>query len=232
MYAEIFPNYGRRTSVGRINVGFRYPTGLNMITRLLVLVILTGLLKIPPVTLAATSNIEDVADVINKQLESTSDPKTIAKLYCFRARSYAEQGDLKKAKNDYLRALEASYEGWILNELGFFMFNIGEFEKAYNVSTRVINDFPHLQEEATKLQLQAKKKWEEEYLKNNPPTIELDSVPDPHRVTRHDLLNQQNKGSNQKKTKSSSPGKPISEHWGKHPATKHIPVPERKRMDY
>jgi len=56
-----------------------------------------------------------------------------------------------------LRALRASYEGWILNELVFFMYNIGEFENAYKVSTRVLNDFPHLKEEATKLQIQAKK---------------------------------------------------------------------------
>lgn len=205
--------------------------GMNMVTRILVLVMAAGLLM-PPALPAASPDVDDAVQAINEQLESAGDPQEKARLYCFRARNYAESGDLKQAQDDYLRALNASYEGWILNELGLFMYKIGEFEKAYNVSTRVLNDFPHLKKEAAKLQSQAKKKWEEDYLKNNPPTITLDGVSDPHRVTRHDLINRQKSGINQTKKKSSSAGKPISEHWGKHPATKHIPVPTRKPVDY
>ncbi len=202
-----------------------------MIIRLVVLAILTGLLR-PPISAAAASDIDDVVKEITKQLASTGDPQAQAKLYCFRARNYAQNGDSERAQNDYLRALNASYEGWILNELGFFMFKIGEFEKAYNVSTRVLSDFPHLKQEAAKLRSLAKKKWEEDYLKNNPPTITLDSVPDPHRITRHDLIDQRKNGTQNKKQQPEISTEPISTHWGKHPATKHIPVPERKRLEY
>ena len=183
---------------------------------------------------ASNSDSQIQIDQINERLEVVKDSKGKAKLYTYRARSYAKSGKKEQAKNDYITALNASYEGWILNELGYFMFNIGEFEKAYNVSTRVLNDFPHLRTEATKLQVKARKKWEEEYLKNNPPTITIDTVPDPARKSRHDMINQKSEGqgtyrrSNNSSTESS---KPISEHWGNHPATKHIPVPERKSLD-
>lgn len=207
---------------------------LGTFIRLLIFTIFIGPFCIPYLS-ASESDFQIQVNQINEQLAAVKEPKAKAKLYTYRARSYAKSGNREQAKNDYLAALNASYEGWILNELGYFMFNIGEFEKAYNVSTRILNDFPHLKTEATKLQLQAKKKWEEEFLKNNPPTITIDTVPDPNRKTRHDVMNQKSKGTGSYSSRKKSSGKsskPISEHWGKHPATKHIPVPERKSLDY
>jgi tetratricopeptide (TPR) repeat protein len=127
---------------------------------------------------------------ISQQLSTIDAPKQRAKLLCYRARNYYKVGDQKKAKEDYFKALNTSYEGWILNELGYFMYKTGEFEKAYNIADRVITDFPHFNEEANKLKSQARKAWEEDYLKKNPPLITLDSAPDPNRKTRHDVIRQ------------------------------------------
>jgi len=200
----------------------------------LIFTIFLGSFCIPYLS-ASESDFQIKINLINEQLSAVKEPKAKAKLYAYRARSYAKSGNREQAINDYLTALNAAYEGWILNELGYFMFNIGEFEKAYNVSTRILNDFPYLKTEATKLQLQAKKKWEEEFLKNNPPTITLDTAPDPNRKTRNDLMNQKSRGNGSYRSSRKSSGKsskPISEHWGNHPATKHIPVPERRSLDY
>jgi tetratricopeptide (TPR) repeat protein len=139
---------------------------------------------------AAPDMPQDMIDGINKQLAITDAPKQRAKLFCYRARNHYKAGDQKKAKDDYFKALNTSYEGWILHELGHFMYQTGEFEKAYNIADRVIADFPQFNEEAHKLKKQARQKWEEDYLKNNPPNITLDSAPDPYRQTRHDVIRQ------------------------------------------
>jgi hypothetical protein len=118
--------------------------------------------------------------------------------------------------------MNTSYEGWILNELGYFMYKLGEYEKAYNVADKVLTDFPHFEKKATELKKLAKVKWDEEYLKANPPTITIDTAPDPNRVTRHDLVRQSEvkhstssnthtyKGSSSKKNNSGGGGSHIS----------------------
>ena len=99
---------------------------------------------------------QDIINSINDQLTTTNNPKEKAKLYCYRARSYAKAGEQEKAKDDYLRAINTSYEGWILNELGHFMYDIGEYEKAFNVANKVLADFPQYEKEASNLKNQAK----------------------------------------------------------------------------
>ena len=137
---------------------------------------------------AASDTSQDMIGNINKQLAITDAPKQRAKLFCYRARNHYKAGNQKKAKDDYFNALNSSYEGWILHELGHFMFKTGEFEKAYNIADRVIADFPQFKEDAHKLKKQARQEWEEDYLRNNPPQIILDSAPDPNRQTRHDVI--------------------------------------------
>lgn len=169
-----------------------------------------------PANALPSPTLEEQITTINSQLETAANPKDTAKLYCYRARNYAKSGKIKEAKSDYFKALNTSYDGWILNELGYFMYKNGDYEKAYNISLKVLGDFPHLEKEAEYLKNQAKKMWDEEYKKKNPPTIIMDSEPDPSRVTRHDLIQQspQKSGSNTyapptaktKKTKSSSSG--------------------------
>lgn len=160
-----------------------------MTLRIVLLFFLLGLLGSPSLD-ASSTNPKDMIKVITDQLTTVDNPEEKAKLYCYRARNYAKAGDQAKAKNDYFKALNISYEGWILNELGYFMYKGGEYQKAYNVADKVMIDFPQFKKEATKLKNQAKAKWDEEYLKDNPPTITIDTAPDPNRVTRHDLNRQ------------------------------------------
>ena len=207
---------------------------LDMIERLSILAILVVLIGISS-SHASSSETKEKIDSINAQLESIDDPKTKAKLYCYRARNHTKSGDHEKAKADYLKALNTSYEGWILKELGYFMYKLGEYEKAYNVSVKLLDDFPYLEQEATKLKTQAKNKWEEEYLKKNPPTITIDTVPDPNRVTRHDMIqqtetSQRSKNSGGKQTNKSN--RSGYKYWDTHPKTKNIPVPKQRNLDY
>jgi tetratricopeptide (TPR) repeat protein len=207
---------------------------LNMVTRLLILALLLGLFAVPRL-IASSPDSQAMLTMINGQLESTHDPKGKAKLYCYRARNYAKSGDLDKAKDDYLTALNSSYEGWILQELGLFMYTTGQYEKAYNVSVKVLKDFPYLKNEASKLKMQSKNKWDEEYLENNPPTITLDTVPDPNRLTRHGLIKQaetRQGAQNSSKTQSGQSAKPVYKYWGTHPKTKNIPEPKQRNFDY
>ena len=162
-----------------------------MTIRLMLFLLLFGLSDTPSLE-ASSANQQDMIKVITDQLATVDDPKEKAKLYCYRARNYAKAGEQAKAKDDYFKAINTSYEGWILNELGYFMYKSGEYEKAYNVADKVLTDFPQFNKEATKLKKQAKVKWDEEYLKANPPTVTIDTAPDPNRVSRHDLVKQQN----------------------------------------
>jgi hypothetical protein len=115
------------------------------------------------------------------------------------------------------------------------MYKTRQYEKAYNVSVRVLSDFPYLKNEAGLLKQKSKKKWDEQVLTDNPPTITLDTVPDPNRVTRHDLINQAEAARGSQKGRRAQSGqspKPMYKYWGKHPATKHIPEPRQKNFDY
>ena len=199
----------------------------------MLLFLLIGLLDNPSLE-ASSTNQQEMIKAITDQLTTVHDPKEKAKLYCYRARNYAKAGEQAKAIEDYFKAINASYDGWILNELGYFMYNSGEYEKAYNVANKVMTDFPQFKKEAAKLKTQAKTKWDEEYLKNNPPTITIDTAPDPDRVTRQDLINKTKTSQgaiNSSKAQTSNSSKPVSKHWGKHPATKHIPVPKQRNYD-
>lgn len=74
-----------------------------------------------------------------------------------------------------------------------------------------------------KLKTQSKNKWEEEYLKNNPPTITIDTVPDPYRVTRHDMIQQTETSQRRKKSggkQTNESNKSGYKYWETHPKTK------------
>jgi tetratricopeptide (TPR) repeat protein len=205
-----------------------------VIDRLIILLVILVLMGVPTLS-ASSSEALDMAESLNIQLDATDDPKAKAKLYCYRARNYTKSGEHEKAKDDYLRALNASYEGWILKELGHFMYKRGEYEKAYNVSVKLLNDFPYLEKEANHLKTQSKKKWEEEYLRNNPPTITIDTAPNANRVSRHDLIQQTEShqktqyGGGKQTNKSNNSG---YKYWSGHPKTKNIPVPKQRNMDF
>lgn len=109
------------------------------------------------------------------------------------------------------------------------MYKIGEYEKAYNVSLKLLNDFPYLEEDAHRLNAQSKKKWNEEYLRTNPPKISIDSAPDPNRITRHDLIKQtetRQKSHYSREKQPQESTKPVYKYWHSHPKMRTIPEPK------
>jgi tetratricopeptide (TPR) repeat protein len=157
---------------------------------LVALLFCAALVIIVPLETLGAAGPEAQIEAINLQLQTAVSPKDQAKLYCYRARNHEIAGNIAQAKEDYFKALNTSYEGWILNELGYFMHRHGEYEKAYNISLKVLEDFPYLKKEAESLNIESRKMWDEALTKANPPTIIMDAEPDPHRVTRHDLIRQ------------------------------------------
>lgn len=131
---------------------------------------------------------EEIISLLDNQIENAPNDTERSKYYCFRARNYTKIRDLDKAEQDYLAALDYAYSGWILNEYSYFLYRVGEYERAYRAAARVEQDFPHLKSEAGKIKKKAKSKYQEEYNAAHPPTILLDSKVDPNRVTRHDLI--------------------------------------------
>lgn len=205
-----------------------------MIVRAVFLLIVVELMGIHTI-MASSLDIQENVKVINSQLESAKDPKIKAKLYCYRARNYTKSGEMEKAEDDYLAALNSSYEGWILSEFGYFMYKSGQYEKAYNISLRLLEDFTYLKDKASKLKKESKKRWEEEYLKNNPPNITIVTEPDPNRVTRHNLIKQQQAGKGVQQSGGKRPGKSSEstyKYWGSHPKTKNIPEPKQRSLDF
>lgn len=167
-----------------------------------------------PLLSGASTDIENKREAINTQLQNTANPKEKAKLYCYLARNYEKTQDIEEAKKNYFKALNTSYDGWILNELGYFMYKHGEYDKAYNISLKVLADFPHLKKDADNLRVKAEKMRNEEYAKLNPPTIIMDSQPDPNRVTRHDLIRKSNQSYSSAAPKSSVKTKKSSNSGG------------------
>ena len=145
-----------------------------------------------------------IIDMIDKQIDMAETDKEKAKLCCYKARNHRKLNQPDLAEQDYLEALELAYTGWILNEYSNFLYKAGEYERAYKAASKVIEDFPHLHKEASITRDKAKAKYDEEYLAAHPPTIILDSVVDPNRVTRHDLIRKQNASRRARVVKTSS----------------------------
>lgn len=162
-----------------------------MAARVLFTFFLYGIFTVSSHALAKQDTL-DIIDMLDKQIEMAVTDQEKAKLCCYKARNHRKLNQPDMAEQDYLEALELAYTGWILNEYSDFLYKTGEFERAYKAASKVIEDFPHLQEEASVTRDKAKAKYEEEYLAAHPPTIIMDTVIDPNRITRHDLIRKQN----------------------------------------
>ena len=132
----------------------------------------------------------EIIQILDEQIESSTSAEERAKFCCFRARNYLKLKDIEQAEQDYLEALDTAYTGWILNEYTQFLYRNGEYERAFRAAHQLNEDFPQFKDSALKLKEQSRQKYQEEYQAANPPTIIMDSAPDPNRVTRHDLLRQ------------------------------------------
>ena len=138
-------------------------------------------------------DIQGIISTLDKQIHNSTSPDEKARLYCYQARNYTKLNRIDEARSCYIKALNSSHTGWLLNEYGYFLYNNGMYELAYAASQKVLRDFPHLSKEATSLQNMAFAKYEEEYYIKNPPTIVMDTKVDPNRVSRHDLIRQYRK---------------------------------------
>ena len=90
-----------------------------------------------------------IIDMIDKQIDMAATDQEKAKLCCYKARNHRKLNQPEMAEQDYLEALELAYTGWILNEYSNFLYKTGEYGRAYKAASKVIEDFPHLQKEAS-----------------------------------------------------------------------------------
>ncbi len=129
-----------------------------------------------------------IIDTLNKQIESATTDAEKAKLCCFKARNHMNNNKLEETEQGYLEALDYSYTGWILNEYSRFLIRTGEYERAYRAASRVVEDFPQFNREATSIKRKAQEEYQKEYAEANPPTIIMNTKVNPNRLTRHDLI--------------------------------------------
>lgn len=157
-----------------------------MFLRISLLIPVIFLILLPLQSKASQEDSQVVIEELTKLVETANSKEELAKLYCFRARHYLKIGEKEKANEDYHKALENNYKGWILNEYGFFLYRSKEYGKAYNTAIMVLEDFPYLAKDAKKLGKMSRIKYEEKYYEENPPLIVMNTKVDPNRKTRHD----------------------------------------------
>jgi tetratricopeptide (TPR) repeat protein len=154
-----------------------------------VLLLLLLILSVSPLQAKHTRTaFIDSITTLDQQIQESTSTSEKARLYCFRARNYAQLQNIEEARKDYILALNTNYSGWILNEYGYFLYHNNMYELAYNAAVKVLTDFPYLKKDAVILRDKAYARYEAEYYEKNPPTIIMDTEIDPHRVTRHDLI--------------------------------------------
>lgn len=133
---------------------------------------------------AVAGSIED----LTIQIATTTNKSELSKLYTYRARAYTKAQQKDFANKDYLKALGYNYAGWLMNEYGYFLYKKGDYKRAYVVSKKSVEDFPHTSRDALKLQQKAKKKYDIEYKRNNPETIVVNEQNlKRNQVTKYDL---------------------------------------------
>jgi tetratricopeptide (TPR) repeat protein len=159
-----------------------------MCCKIPVLVILLFISVSPLQAKNSRTHFFDNIETLDQQIHDTGSTSDKARLYCFRARNYANLQNIEEARKDYILALNTNYSGWILNEYGYFLYQNNMYELAYTAAMKVLKDFPYLQKEAVILKDKAYAKYEAEYYEKNPPTIIMDTEIDPHRLTRYDLI--------------------------------------------
>lgn len=129
-------------------------------------------------------------DILTKQISSTTNTKELARLHCHRARHHANLDNPEAAETDYVKALGYDMAGWIVLDYGNFLYRDGQYEKSYKLAYNLNKKFSGFDKEARALYEKAKAKYDEEYLKANPPTIIMDTVPNYAYKSRVQLINE------------------------------------------
>lgn len=119
---------------------------------------------------AGTHSYEKI-NIISQKIDQAQDTGVEAQQLAYRARLYAKGNNYNMAINDYTRAIRLVNEGWLWNELGYTCFKAGKYKDACNIAMVLKKDFPHLGEEASRLEKKSSAELKKEELKNNPPEI-------------------------------------------------------------
>ncbi|BDD88735.1 hypothetical protein [Desulfofustis limnaeus] len=144
----------------------------------------------PLPTLADNADREEIINELTRLIQQTTSKEKLANYYCHRARNHTKLGNMEQAEADYISAIGNSYVGWLISEFGEFLFFTKQYEKAYNLSHKLEDDFPHFAKQANTLKKKAKEKYDEEYYKENPPTIVIDTVPNYAYKSRIQVINE------------------------------------------
>lgn len=129
-----------------------------------------------------------VIERLSNNIQKAENSAEKSRLHIFRARNYAQKKEWEKALEDYNTALELNHQGWIHLERSRFLMAAGRYRLAYEDAVTTKKETPTLTHESDKIIAKALAKLHQQYDAENPPTIVLDTVVDPNRKTRFDVM--------------------------------------------
>lgn len=156
-----------------------------MLSRSLLLPLLLVLLSS---SLGLAGDNQTMIEQLGHDIKHAEDSLTKSRLHMYRARQYTRAREWEKALEDYNQALELNHQGWIHLERSHFLMAAGKYKLAYNDAMATKREMPTLAYEADKIIELAVAKLRKQYEIDNPPTIILDTVVDPNRKTRFDVM--------------------------------------------
>ena len=120
-------------------------------------------------------NTDQVLQELDAMIAGTTDPVKLSNLYTFKARNYRNSGKSDLSIKSYLQALKQHQKGGVWAELGSMYFKAGSYNKSAKVASKIINSFPAQKKYGLALLEKSNNKLEEIFLKENPPTIIINS---------------------------------------------------------
>ena len=138
--------------------------------------LITIVLLLYPFSLQAyTNDISQNIRELDKQISATNDKTKRAQFYSYKARQYRNNGEDELSIKSYLNSLQQHETGDTWSELGNIYFKVGQYEKSAKVANHMLKNFPAFKVDATDLLKKSKTKLHAIYLKENPPTIIVNS---------------------------------------------------------
>ncbi len=143
-------------------------------------------LLLPTIILAG--NNQEIIEQLGLEIEQANDNISKSSFFIFRARQYTRIKKYDLALADYNQALELNHQGWIHLERSHFLLAEKKYALAYEDARAAKKEVPTLTREADKVIDTAVAEIRKQYEADNPPTIIMDTVVDPHRKTRFDVM--------------------------------------------
>ena len=120
-------------------------------------------------------NTDQIIQELDEMIAVTTDSVKLSELHMFKARNYQNAGKNDLSIKSYLQALKQNQKGAVWAELGSMYFKTGDYNNSAKVASKIVNSFPGQKKEGLALLEKSNKKLEEIYLKENPPTIIVNS---------------------------------------------------------